>query len=359
MEIIKENVVIHLEDCINVLRSMPDNSVDSVVTDPPYGLSFMGKKWDYDVPSVDIWRECLRVLKPGGHLLAFAGTRTQHRMACRIEDAGFEIRDMIAWVYGSGFPKGKNFPNGTGTQLKPAMEPITLARKPIVGTVESNVGMYKTGVLNIDNCRVKSGAMPSTKTFGNEPSTKNNMGQYKKRVEPWEKNAAGRWPANLTHDGSPEVLALFPESKSGGGREGEPGKRNYARSNTVFGAQTCGLNGSPDGKLFTPTYNDTGSAARFFFCAKACPSDRGEGNTHPTVKPTKLMRYLCRLVTPPGGVILDPFCGSGSTGKAAIRDGFGFVGVERDHESYATARERLLRETAQGLLDLDNSQVQP
>jgi site-specific DNA-methyltransferase (adenine-specific) len=152
-----DNVRLMLGDCLERLRELPDNSVDSVVTDPPYGLSFMGKKWDYDVPSVDVWRECLRVLKPGGHLLAFAGTRTQHRMAVRIEDAGFEIRDMIAWVYGSGFPKSYNLKDewqGWGTALKPALEPITVARKPLIGTVAQNVLEHGTGAINVDGCRV-------------------------------------------------------------------------------------------------------------------------------------------------------------------------------------------------------------
>ena len=160
-----------LGDCLDVLRTLPDNSVDAIVTDPPYGLSFMGRKWDYDVPSVEVWAECLRVLKPGGHMLAFAGTRTQHRMAVRIEDAGFEIRDMIAWLYGSGFPKSRNIANdmhaddaaawtGWGTALKPALEPITLARKPLDGTVAGNVLAHGTGAINIDGCRVPAEPMP-------------------------------------------------------------------------------------------------------------------------------------------------------------------------------------------------------
>lgn len=354
MEKLTDKTTIHHGNCLDVLKSMSENSVDSVVTDPPYGLRFMNNKWDYDVPSIDVWSECLRVLKPGGHLLAFAGTRTQHRMCCRIEDAGFEIRDMIAWVYGSGFPKGKNL-DGKGTQLKPAFEPITMARKPLPGTVQKTFEMYKTGMLNIDSCRIASSFGPTVKTFGEAPSTKNNMGVYAKRVDPWNANSGGRWPANFIHDGSPDVMSIFPLSKSGGGRKGEPGKRNYARTNTVFGVDSCGLKGRADGKLFTPTYSDEGSAARFFFQAKACPSDRGTGNNHPTVKPTNLMRYLCRLVTPPNGVICDPFMGSGSTGLAAIREGFCFIGVELYAEFYATARERLLRETAQGLLDLANT----
>ena len=333
----QSSFVLHQGDCLNVLRTIPDNSIDSVVTDPPYGLSFMGKKWDYDVPSVDIWAECLRVLKPGGHLLAFAGTRTQHRMAVRIEDAGFEIRDMIAWVYGSGFPKSKNValsidkreglpnrghrvahasrhhPDGTfepngeslpayegktdrsakwqgwGTALKPALEPITVARKPLAGTVAENVLAWGTGALNIDGCRV-----------GDEPITQHGRSASENRAmsganyaEPSGRMWTGRWPANLIHSGEDDAIA--------------------------------GL----------------GEAARYFYCAKANKKDRGEGNTHPTVKPTDLMRYLCRLVTPPGGVVLDPFMGSGSTGKAAGLEGFSFVGIEREQSYLEIAEKRI------------------
>ena len=308
-----DKLTLHHGDCLEVLRSLPDCSVDSVVTDPPYGLSFMGKRWDYDVPSVEVWAECLRVLKPGGHLLAFAGTRTQHRMAVRIEDAGFEIRDMIAWVYGSGFPKSldvskaidkragaerevvsnnptfrkmqENASNynlqrnefitapatpeakqwqGWGTALKPALEPITVARKPLIGTVAENVLQYGTGAINVDGGRVGE-----------------------------------RWPANFIHDGSEESTDLL------------------------------------------------GASARFFYCAKASKADRGE-NHHPTVKPTDLMRYLCRLVTPPSGIVLDPFMGSGSTGKAAMLEGFAFVGIEREAEYIDIAKARI--QSAVGLL---------
>jgi len=269
-------------DCLQVLEALEDKSVDSVVTDPPYGLSFMGKKWDYDVPSVEIWQQCLRVLKPGGHLLAFAGTRTQHRMAVNIEDAGFEIRDMIAWVYGSGFPKAKSC-------LKPALEPITMARKPA----------KHVQPLNIEGCRV-----------GDD---------------------TGRWPANLIHDGSNEVTQLFPESK---GQQGAvTGKEPSSKTSNAFGEFS-------KRSAFTPR-NDSGSAARFFYCAKASKKDREDGNMHPTVKPTDLMAYLCRLVTPRGGIVLDPFMGSGSTGKAAVQEGFDFVGIERDEKYFDFAEKRL------------------
>lgn len=362
------SATLHLGDCLDVMRGMADNSVDSIVTDPPYGLNFMGKKWDYDVPSEAIWAECLRVLKPGGHLLAFAGTRTQHRMACRIEDAGFEIRDMIAWVYGSGFPKSHNLHGehqGWGTALKPALEPITMARKSFVCTVADNVMEHGTGALNIDGCRVGvSGG--STQPSGMD---RYNAGLAKQGYRPGayaqgETDApepAGRWPANLVHDGSDEVLANFPQSA---GQQGD-----------VLGTEpsgvTNGIYGDFAGIVPSVARNDSGSASRFFYCAKTSSKDRHDGmdnpgtqfrrgttlrnventatkgNTHPTVKPADLMRYLCRLVTPPGGVVLDPFMGSGSTGKAAGLESFGFVGCEREKDYFDIAVKRVRQSTAQ------------
>ena len=335
---------------------LPDNSVDSIVTDPPYGLSFMGRKWDYDVPSVEIWAECLRVLKPGGHLLAFAGTRTQHRMACRIEDGGFEIRDMLAWLYATGFPKSHNGEWG-GTALKPALEPITMARKPLAGTVEANWREHGTGALNIDGCRVAAGSDYAELQVTQGGNRSMEFGMGRREFQP----AAGRWPANLLHDGSPEVVALFPGSKgSGPARQLNRGQRDDG----------WGMADLP-GELRDA---GAGSAARFFYCAKASKLDRDEGldgfevkrtggmqatadgsmlmgagnehttsrrNTHPTVKPTDLMRYLCRLVTPPGGTVLDPFMGSGSTGKAAMLEGFRFIGIEREAEYVEIARARI------------------
>lgn len=406
---------LHRGNNIDLLRAMPDNSVDAIVTDPPYGLSFMGKRWDYDVPSVEVWAECLRVLKPGGYLLAFAGTRTQHRMAVRIEDAGFEIRDMIAWVYGSGFPKSLNVANaihdaaigqpqggakpgsknhgkfkggcsdeneagrgfgagpgqfmaeagekterdlveqarqwqGWGTALKPALEPITVARKPLIGTVAENVLQHGTGALNIDGCRVGT---ESTRRPLGKPL---NGGAYGSDRDDRESlnvvggSDAGRWPANLIHDGSDEVLAAFPQAmtKSTGGKnsKGGMGKRvlgEYALDRTA--QNTGGL-------------GDEGTPARFFYCAKASRADRNaglpdggkpavgtgatmreredadwearNGNFHPTVKPTDLMRYLVRLVTPAGGLVLDPFNGSGSTGRGAVLEGFRYIGMDLD-----------------------------
>jgi hypothetical protein len=577
---------IHHGDCLDVLRTLGDASVDAVVTDPPYGLAFMGKKWDYDVPTVEVWAECLRVLKPGGHLLAFAGTRTQHRMAVRIEDAGFEIRDMIAWVYGSGFPKSldvskaidkmdageeqerrrlrftawvrstgvtarqideatgsnmgghyttassqpaimtrehleacrhllgevptwveqeadirsvesRNFLmrevvtrremtdtskaragfsgpthspeydgsrrlvaitapatdaarkwSGWGTALKPAMEPITVARKPLIGTVAQNVLTHGTGAINIDACRIVAGQRPtmgawvqdqyrcsscvadaaslhkqatpatgasfvqgdaslsangrgespraatcktgtsccdgttaggtstnlntgecgkmptaryqtgtrsttSTETnsttglptcdvCGSEitdPCTSGSTPANKRNLQHAQSSSvsaapAGRWPSNLIHDGSGEVLERFPETASGAICA------HHERSTDGGNGQTHGKMAGVVGPLRGA---DSGSAARFFYCAKASRTDRNDGddNKHPTVKPTDLMRYLVRLVTPPGGIVLDPFMGSGSTGRGAILEGFRFVGIEREAEYVKIAEARI------------------
>jgi DNA modification methylase len=555
---------IHLGDCLDVLRTMPDCSVDAVVTDPPYGLAFMGKRWDYDVPSVEVWAECLRVLKPGGHLLAFAGTRTQHRMAVRIEDAGFEIRDMIAWVYGSGFPKSLDVSKaidkcngeanrlhkftawmrttgltarqldqitdtnmgghyltaasqpaiptaalwdlvrphcgevpawvdelvqrieaerevvgrkaagianpedrdrhtiggsasvvvditapstpeaqqwaGWGTALKPALEPITMARKPLAGTVAGNVLEHGTGALNVDACRIKPSIAPggreweeqrnraflsaaiaalsdklteleyclsiaveaagpttSAKAASPQPatcrpvtgccdgtktgstSTSSSTGEFgrmptaqsltdiasiietaSRQTIDWatwnscqcpstsaitsasitaalkslrlaasnssSAGTAGRWPSNLIHDGSEEVVGLFPET---GPSQQRTGKRTGCLG--AFGGQDQVAMGHDDAG---------GSAARYFYTAKATRAER-QGVTHPTVKPLDLMAYLCRLVTPPGGVVLDPFMGSGTTIKAAVGEGFQAIGIERDPVYFAMAEHRM------------------
>ena len=316
---------LHHGNCLDILRIMPDCSIDAVVTDPPYGLSFMGKKWDYDVPSTEIWAECLRVLKPGGYLLAFAGTRTQHRMAVRIEDAGFEIRDMLAWMYGSGFPKSHNLDGehqGWGTALKPAMEPITMARKPFKATVAQNVQKWGTGAINIDGCRIEAEPMRVFPANANSGRSGGIMGKRVERKASFP-SELGRFPANVMHDGSADVL---------------------------------------DGM---------GEASRFFYCPKTSKADRDHGcdameakqyshdgrearneteyqrndsqarNNHPTVKPTELMRYLCRLVTPKGGVVLDPFTGSGSTGRGAILEGFRFIGCEMDDDYIKIAQARI------------------
>ena len=374
-------ITIYCGDCREVMQAMPAASVTAVVTDPPYGLSFMGKKWDYDVPTVELWAECLRVLKPGGHLLAFAGTRTQHRMAVRIEDAGFEIRDMIAWVYGSGFPKslnvskaidraagelkpeGKGFtvagsshrldlqqgrrsPSrgyvpptpatpeaqqwaGWGTALKPAWESIILARKPLVGTVAANCLEHGTGALNIDGCRV--GTDESTQRPCGPDS--DHAGQFTGTQGGMRGAEAGkgRWPANLIHDGSDEVLAGFPNVKAGVAVRSKSGGNTFGGNN-------------PKPPMDDLGYGDSGSAARFFYCAKASKADRSEGNIHPTVKPTDLMRYLCRLVTPPGGIVLDPFCGSGSTLVAAQSLGRRAIGIEIEERYAEIAAKRLAQE---------------
>jgi DNA modification methylase len=372
-----------LGDCLEQMAELPDCSIDAIVTDPPYGLSFMGRRWDYDVPSVEIWTECLRVLKPGGHLLAFAGTRTQHRMAVRIEDAGFEIRDMIAWVYGSGFPKsldvskaidkaagemrprvagGQGGANailgarkcgeaisgeaisgeaqqwaGWGTALKPALEPITVARKPFKGTVAANVLEHGTGAINVDECRISADGEDFSNIKGRPLMKINN-----RRTDDESLNGAaqqealrklqqlGRWPANLIHDGSDEVVRLFPQSNS----NATPRNRSPKADRTQW------RNGGAE-YSDTTEYGDTGSAARFFYCAKTSKRERGEGNTHPTVKPIALMRYLCRLVTPASGIVLDPFMGSGSTGIAALQEGFSFIGIERELEYMAIAQRRI------------------
>lgn len=342
----------YLGDCLDVLKQLPDNSVDAIVTDPPYGLAFMGKKWDYDVPSVEVWAECLRVLKPGGHLLAFAGTRTQHRMAVRIEDAGFEIRDMIAWVYGSGFPKSHNGEWG-GTALKPALEPITMARKPLVGTVASNVLEWGTGGLNIDGCRVgdSKNVPASVSRTENAVYGKGLGGHAQDGTESGHNPNIGRWPANLIHDGSEEVLAAFPQAP--GQQAAISGSAPSDKTSNVYGRMRregeVSADSDNDGAVgfkMKPGMRrlDTGSAARFFYCAKASKRDRGNDNSHPTVKPTDLMAYLCRLVTPPGGTVLDPFMGSGSTGKAAMREGFRFIGIERDEGYITIARARIADE---------------
>jgi DNA modification methylase len=371
------NVKFLLGDCIEVMKSMPDDSVDSIVTDPPYELGFMGKSWDLTgiAFNVEVWQQALRVLKPGGHLLAFSGSRTYHRMAVAIEDAGFQIRDQIMWVYGSGFPKSHNVSKGIdkaagyegkvvglgtswnrpeseegdtarmnvspgeyeikelsfnaqqwegwGTALKPAHEPIVLARKPFVGTVANNVLTHGTGVLNIDGCRVEGDFSSGWAKSGSKAGENIAMSGANYAREPKADNSQGRWPANFIHDGSDEVVELLSQ------------------------------------------------AARFFYCTKASKRDRNEGldgfeekfsptmsngiggkehdpetatkkqNFHPTVKPTDLMRYLCKLITPPNGVILDPFMGSGSTGKGAKLEGFDFIGIEQDADYLEIARARI------------------
>lgn len=423
-----DNAAIYHGLSLDVLRGMPENSIDAVVTDPPYGFAFMGRKWDYELPSVETWAEVLRVLKPGGHLLAFGGPRTYHRAVCRIEDAGFEIRDCLMWIFGSGFPKsldvskaidkaagverevigtakakgGENLNQlsrqgagdadhargcgaygqgakqitidipvtvpateaaqeweGWGTALKPAFEPIVLARKPLDGTVAANVQAWGVGALNIDGCRIE-GDVPST-VQGQSSRQGEIYGSDQRHSRQFTGHSSGRWPANVIHDGSEEVVGVFPETTSGN----FSGNRNQPKTKNAFG--TFALQ-NESGHV-----GDSGSAARFFYCAKATAEERNEGldhlpeqaisrysaqgqestpqqtprkevpqrNTHPTVKPLALMRYLCRLICPPDGVILDPFFGSGSTGVAAIQEGFRVIGIEREADHCEIAKGRV------------------
>ncbi len=371
-------------DALEVLRKMKSNLVTAIVTDPPYGIRMMNKHWDYSVPSVELWQEALRVLKPGGHLLSFAGSRTYHRMAVNIEDAGFEIRDQIMYLYGSGFPKSMNISkaidkaagkirkvvgtklgqpgyslkendtddhnrkaygkftdaqkecditapatleaekwDGWGTALKPAHEPIVVARKPLSEkTIAANVLKHGTGAINIDECRVEV-SYADASVYGDS------VGAPKYNV------SKGRFPANVIHDGSDEVVGNFPVTKSGAmKREVEA---YDGESNTGFLRGKSGPSNQ---------HGDKGSAARFFYCAKASKSERTANkqieNKHPTVKPISLMQYLCMLVkSPEKTIILDPFMGSGSTGIAAVRVGCHFIGIEQDSESMKVAIERI------------------
>lgn len=303
------------------LRELEDNSIDSIVSDPPYGLSFMNKKWDYDVPSVAFWKEVYRVLKPGGHILSFGGTRTYHRMVVNIEDAGFEIRDCIQWLYGSGFPKSHNIGKATnddnwegwGTALKPSNEPIVMARKPLEeSTVAKNVLKYGTGGINIDDSRI-----------GN--------GKWDGIIE--ESN--GRFPANIILD---ETAAEELDKQSG---ISKPKKERIG----IRGGRTIHEGGwKKDNEGKWPGDNG-GGASRFFYTSKASKKERNLGlksySTHPTVKPIQLMSYLCKLITPPNGTILDPYMGSGSTGIAALLNGFNFVGMEMEEEYFNIASSRI------------------
>lgn len=443
----KPQTTLLLGDCRDSMRAMAADSIDAIVSDPPYGLSFMGRGWDHGVPGEEFWKEALRVAKPGAFLLAFGGTRTAHRLTTAIEDAGWEIRDdfkflhnsaheeaalfnslnadqqqaylnlhypqdLLLWTYGSGFPKSHNVAlgidkhlgganrgraipvasrfqasdgeeankltsnpveayrakseeakrwEGWGSALKPAYEPIVVARKPLVGTIAENVLRYGVGGLNIDGCRVATVDTVKIHSRSSEAADSSAIFIDKRPLETHqtEGQKLGRWPANLIHDGSEEVVRLFPSADSHGG-----GVLTKGKSKNCYGD-------------FQPyafeRIADKGSAARFFYCSKADNHDRNDGcenlpprrhsdrpsddlpggdnprnrtnnersNFHPCVKPTDLMRYLCRLVTPPGGLVLDPFMGSGSTGKAAVLEGFNFVGCELDPDYLEIARARI------------------
>jgi DNA modification methylase len=325
---------IHHGDNRELLKRFPDNSIDSCVTDPPYelrtssGKGFMGQKWDGTGIAFDVslWREILRVLRPGAWLLSFGGAKTYHRMACAVEDAGFEIRDQIQWLSASKMPHSPLIKGGLGTNLKPSCEPICLARKPIIGTVASNLDAFGTGALNIDACRVDGrertdyGLTTAQRTQGSVYGTPTTSADFD--------SSKGRWPSNVIHDGSEEVLEVFSQFGESTSRRGKP--RGSKTSGNGWGMTKTGAE-----------YSDSGSPSRFFYCARATKSDRGEGNDWVTVKPTALMAYLCRLSTPPGGTILDPFLGSGSTGVAALREGFDFIGIDLDPHAIEIATKRL------------------
>ncbi len=402
-------------DCVEVMNQIPEGSVSAIVTDPPYGLKFMGKGWD-DMghgSEQQAWHyrwavEALRVLKPGGYLLAFGGTRTYHRLVSAIEDAGFEIRDQIQWLYGTGFPKSHNISKaidkaagvefsakpasgvgfmgedgpggynptknqltregettseaiqweGWGTALKPAHEPIVLARKLFTGTVAENVSEHGTGGLNIDESRIETtdslGGGAETQTRSDQKGHEGWTRPWMEREEDQEAHAGrvranvekaeqmGRWPANVIMDeGAGEMLDEQTGEQKSGTYVGR--NRKGEKPNEVYGTYQAAT--------MDVSYGDSGGASRFFYCAKASKAEREQGlvpvedgkraNTHPTVKPVVLMEYLIRLVAPPGGIVLDPFAGSGTTGKAAVRLGFRFFGIELEAEYVELARKRI------------------
>jgi site-specific DNA-methyltransferase (adenine-specific) len=364
-------VTVIVGECIETMRGMEADSIDAIVTDPPYGLGFMGKKWDALPPGQDWAEECLRVLKPGGHLLAFGGSRTYHRLAVAVEDAGFEIRDQIMWLYGSGFPKSLDVSkaldrgqtgditapatpeavkwSGWGTALKPAHEPVVVARKPLIGTVAQNVERFGVGGLNIDGCRVDA---ETTTGWGDDGSKLYEGGLSREGGEP--RPAEGRWPANIMLD--PDAAALL-DAQSGPSKS-RKGKPRRGTNGVGWGMSATGAE-----------YEDSGGPSRFFYCAKASKKERNAGldgfdevaakrtqaggddtrgrpiplnrNNHPTVKPIEVMRWLVRLVTPPGGTVLDPFTGSGTTGIAAGLEGCEFIGIEMEPEYAEIAEARI------------------
>lgn len=414
-------------DVVERLRELPDESIDAVVTDPPYELGFMGKKWDASgiAYRVELWQQVLRVLKPGGHLLAFGGTRTYHRMACAIEDAGFEIRDSMHWIYGSGFPKsldvskaidgvlgatdkrpvigewnmpgrGSRSPEqkyglardsgkitdaataaaaaewrGWGTALKPAHEPIILARKPLIDTVAANVLEHGTGAINIDGCRLPSTGEELGRASGGWQKG-GYVGGVAQKYDSVGNVPAGRWPANvlLSEEAAADLDASVGTNHGGAAPASGPTRTGEFQSRAMSGK----FNGTDEPPKF---YGDKGGASRFFYVAKSSRSEREAGcehlpqksageatdrkdgsaglnspragagrtsgarNHHPTVKPIDLMRHLVRLVTPPGGIVLDPFTGSGTTGIAAILEGFDFLGFERESDYLTIAEARL------------------
>jgi site-specific DNA-methyltransferase (adenine-specific) len=428
-----DNYTIYNGNMLDMLEVIQPNSIDSIVCDPPYELNFMNRDWDRSgiAFNVEAWKKCYEVLKPGGYLLAFGGSRTFHRIAVAIEDAGFEIRDTIMWLYGSGFPKSMNiglaidkknkveskivgtikthdfskhkgsmmsFSNteeqetktnvvsikqaqnewaSWGTALKPAYEPIIVARKPLSGTVVDNVLTYGVGGLNIEECRVeylsdedKKSSLVGFKEGQIQNTNINFLASPLKKAKTIEELSDGRFPANVIHDGSEEVISGFPNTTS----------------RSIEGGQSVDWGFDDDAKYGYKVrmgggYNDSGSAARYFYCAKASKKDRDEGldlvgfeetrvtygsihtnpetarmygarsalrrNIHPTVKPCELMQYLVRLVSPKGATILDPFMGSGSTGKAVMFENrernanYKFIGIDLEEKYCQVANVRI------------------
>ena len=390
-------------DCLEEMEAMEDNSVDSIVTDPPYGINFMGKKWDYDVPEVEVWKEAMRVLKPGGHALIACGTKTQHRMAVNIEDAGFEIRDIVSWIYGTGFPKSHNIGKsvdklqgnkrekvgekdykpgwhkehtqnddswtgaddegktitkgsspyeGWGTALKPAQEFWTLARKPLSEkTIAKNALKHGTGGINIDECRVgtEERENPQAGFVRRGRTDEEVFGGVDKHKPEGTLPVTGRFPANLIHDGSEEAI-------EGMQVKGDDKSRYFYTAKASKSERNKGLDGfettekftagnysqSPTCKTCDKTLNGTNDHSK---CSgevyyKEMDSKMTKNN-HPTVKPIALMKYLCRLITPKGGTVLDPFMGSGTTGIACKHEGFDFIGIEKNEEYCEIAKARI------------------
>jgi DNA modification methylase len=403
-----DQIELHHGDCLDIMAALPDESIDAVVTDPPYGLAFMGRSWDQAgiVFNIDTWKHCLRLLKPGGHLLAFGGTRTSHRLACAIEDAGFEIRDSIAWLYGSGFPKSLDVskaidkaagaerevvgryksPEGTtginsrdddygfglgdmsqrlliapatdaakqwagwGTALKPSFELVVVARKPIQGTVANNVMAHGTGAINIDTCRVAHNEPPGKPQRGMAGREKGQLGgggtaSYRER-ETDAASPAGRWPTNVVID---DTAAAEIDEQSGN-------RLGFSTQRHLSPKKPCmfGHGDGADTKPFHDGYDDTGGASRFFptfrYHPKAPTTERptAEGIAHPTVKPLDLMRWLVRLVTPPHGLVLDPFAGSGTTAEACIHEHKRCIAIEREQDYLPLITARLCKPMAVG-----------
>lgn len=360
-------------DCLEVMRSYKDNHFSGVVTDPPYGLKFMGKAWDHGLPPIEVWQEALRICKPGSFMLCFGGTRTYHRLACSIEDAGFEIRDCMMWLYGSGFPKSHNFGrsvggewSGFGSALKPAWEPIIVAMKPLDGTFLENASKWGVAGLNIDSSRIPSDLKSRDRKSGSEFGQSSGWNDHK-NVDSYFDASKGRWPANLLFD---EEAAQQLDEMTGVSKSSIGIKKPNLPTKKVY-------DGGHKPQPYTMSgHSDSGGASRFFYCAKASSSERNEGcehleevecqtgcggampfddegkqrdrfkkkasNNHPTVKPLKLMQYLLRMIAPPsGGVILDPFAGSGSTCVAAKRLGIECIGIEKSQEYCEIANARI------------------